>query len=78
MMNTLKLKNIYHHKANTNFVFVKICDRLANIKYSKDKGSSMFYKYKKEYTDFHKQLYIVKFDDMFKEMANLLELNGKN
>lgn len=65
-------------KANPNFVFVKICDRLANIKYSKDKGSSMFDKYKKEYTDFHKQLYIVKFDDMFKEMANLLELNGKN
>lgn len=65
-------------KANTNFVFVKICDRLANIKYSKDQGSSMFDKYKKEYTDFHKQLYIVKFDDMFKEMANLLELNGKN
>lgn len=32
--------------------FVKLCDRLANVKYSKDTKSKMFEVYKKEHLDF--------------------------
>ena len=32
--------------------FVKLCDRIANVQYSKDTNSSMFDKYKKENLDF--------------------------
>ncbi len=36
--------------------FVKLCDRLANIRYSSRSGSSMFEKYKKEHRQFKEQL----------------------
>lgn len=35
-----------------NAVFVKLCDRIANVEYSKNNKSSMFDKYKKENKDF--------------------------
>ena len=38
------------------YAFTKICDRLANIKYSKQKGSGMFNAYKKEHESFTKHL----------------------
>lgn len=37
--------------------FVKLCDRIANVQYSKMSGSSMFEKYKKEHIKFRKELY---------------------
>ena len=37
--------------------FVKLCDRLANVKYSKDTDSSMFLKYKKENYNFINSLF---------------------
>lgn len=33
-------------------VFIKLCDRIANVKYGKMMGSSMFFKYKKENSSF--------------------------
>lgn len=38
-------------------VYVKLCDRIANTVYSKENGSSMFEKYKKEYPKFRAALY---------------------
>jgi len=38
--------------------FVKLCDRIANVQYSKMTGSDMFNKYKKEHTHFKEKLYV--------------------
>lgn len=37
-------------------VFVKLCDRIANVEYSSMTGSSMFEKYKKEHKHFKEEL----------------------
>ena len=48
----------YEGIRNTPFAkFVKLCDRLANIKYSKDTNSNMYYKYKEEHEHFLKSLF---------------------
>lgn len=52
--------------------FIKICDRLANIKYSKDSKSGMLNKYRKEEQDFEQQLYKDEFEPMFLELNQLL------
>lgn len=39
-----------------NATFIKLCDRIANVKYSKQKVSSMFKKYKQEHAEFKKAL----------------------
>ncbi len=52
--------------------FVKICDRLANVKYSKDKGSRMFDVYKKENDAFQNKLWSQRFSTMFNELSELL------
>lgn len=39
--------------------FVKLCDRIANVQYSKMTGSDMFDKYKQEHTHFKAKLYII-------------------
>jgi len=52
-------------------VFVKICDRLANVSYSKLKNSSILEVYKSENAYFFKKLYLPQFDDMFLELTNL-------
>ena len=38
-------------------VFVKLCDRIANVQYSKLTGSNMFLTYKKEHKHFKEMLY---------------------
>lgn len=55
--------------------FVKICDRLANVKYSKDSGSSMLDKYRREQMEFYKSLYQQRYVNMFLEIENLLVTN---
>jgi (p)ppGpp synthase/HD superfamily hydrolase len=52
--------------------FVKMCDRLANVKYSVENNSSMKDKYKKEYPDFKKNLYLSEYKPMFDELEQLL------
>jgi len=54
--------------------YLKICDRLANIKYSKDNKSTMFEKYKKEHKEFKEKLYDSRFELMFIEMETLLNI----
>jgi (p)ppGpp synthase/HD superfamily hydrolase len=54
-------------------VFVKICDRLSNVSYSKLNNSSMLKVYKKQHNHFTRELYCEYFDDMFKELEELLK-----
>jgi len=55
--------------------FIKICDRLANVSYSKETGSRMFEVYKKEHLNFVQSLYTEDcgYDIMFTYLAQLLE-----
>jgi (p)ppGpp synthase/HD superfamily hydrolase len=48
--------------------FVKICDRLANVKYSKITGSRMLEVYKNEFEYFNNKLWSQRFTPMFDEM----------
>lgn len=51
---------------NTPFAtFVKICDRIANMEYSKQSGSGMYETYQKELGEFIAQLYDPKYKEMF-------------
>lgn len=52
-------------------VFVKLCDRIANVQYSKLTKSSMFEKYKKENLDFVKAIYDQKYEPMFDYLHKL-------
>lgn len=49
--------------------FIKLCDRIANIRYGESTGSSMFKKYKKEHDHFKASLY----DGRYKEMWGYIE-----
>ncbi len=53
--------------------FVKICDRLANVKYSFENKGSMLKKYRTENPDFKKELFQERFKDMFDELDELLK-----
>lgn len=56
----------YNDIRNTPFAtYVKLCDRIANMKYSKQSGSSMHDTYKKELGEFVAQLYDPKYQEMF-------------
>jgi (p)ppGpp synthase/HD superfamily hydrolase len=57
-------------------VFVKLCDRIANVQYSKMTGSSMFEKYKKENIDFMDGLgrrVGNVYEEMYQYLINLFE-----
>ena len=45
-------------KTTPGATFVKLCDRIANLQYSKLTGSSMFKKYKKEHPHFKEKLFV--------------------
>lgn len=51
--------------------YIKICDRLANVKYSKKKKSSMFGLYRHEHNNFGEELYDLKYQPMFDELENM-------
>lgn len=59
-------------------VFVKLCDRIANVQYSKMSGSRMFEMYRKENPDFMAQLGWTEaqsheYEEMFQYLTNLFE-----
>jgi hypothetical protein len=54
-----------------NAVFIKFCDRIANIVYSKTQGSKMFEVYKKENKNFIKKLYRPELVDMIEYIDKL-------
>jgi (p)ppGpp synthase/HD superfamily hydrolase len=49
--------------------YVKICDRLANVTYSKLSKSKMIEAYKKENEDFKKQLWSLAYQEMFDDLS---------
>ena len=53
--------------------YIKICDRLANIKYSSTTQSHMLEVYRKEHEHFKNMLYKSEYEEMFKEMDELLK-----
>lgn len=55
-----------------NARFVKLCDRIANVQYSRMTGSSMFHKYKSENEHFLKQLNVDMNDEMVIYLNNIL------
>lgn len=61
---------IYKEIFDTLFAtFVKLCDRMANVQYSKMTGSSMFDKYKKEHKHFKHMLYVEgQYEDMWEDL----------
>lgn len=59
-------------------VFVKLCDRLANVKYSKEQNSPMFKKYQEEHSNFLKQMGYQEnntYKLMFDYLTNLFKTN---
>ena len=64
----------YEGIRNTEFaIFVKMCDRIANVEYSLSKGSNMIDMYKKENPYFISKIYDEKYDEMFKYLVNSLK-----
>jgi (p)ppGpp synthase/HD superfamily hydrolase len=68
-----------HIKASKYASFIKLCDRLANTKYSKDSGSTMFDKYKSELDSFKSNIYVEEFrlDDMWSELERICYTDKK-
>jgi (p)ppGpp synthase/HD superfamily hydrolase len=52
--------------------FVKLCDRIANVKYSMATRSRMLEMYRKEMPEFIDTLYDEKWDEMFKYLESLV------
>lgn len=62
-------------KTNNLAVFVKLCDIIANVKYSFLTNSSMFNKYKQEYEEKVKPfLYTEEYKDMFTYLDKIFEI----
>ena len=66
---------IYEEIRTTFFsVFVKLCDRLANVQYGLITGGTMPGKYKKENPHFKQKLYVADlYEDMWKELDDIFE-----
>lgn len=76
----------YEDMRDTPFaIFVKLCDRIANVQYSSMTGSSMFDKYKQEHGHFQVQLKDMAFDpnlyqpmwDYLQEIFNKTDIQAK-
>lgn len=52
--------------------FVKICDRIANVEYSRSQESDMVNTYKKEFEQFEHSLYEEKYHEMFDYLYSVL------
>lgn len=61
-------KGIKEYKHAT---FIKVCDRYANTLYSKDTGSPMFLKYKKEHLEFESKLWDNRYSELWEELEKL-------
>lgn len=53
-------------------IFVKLCDRLANVKYSVEDGGKMADAYRREHMNFLAELYKSQYNPMYKELQDLL------
>lgn len=57
-------------------LLLKICDRLANVTYSKMFGSRMYKAYENENADFILNVFDVKYQDAILELSNLFQLDS--
>ena len=55
-----------------NASFIKMCDRIANVQYSKSTGSKMFDIYQKENENFISKIYVPQCDEMVHHLNILL------
>tara|TARA_R110002126_G_scaffold129572_2_gene272466 strand:+ start:36903 stop:37403 length:501 start_codon:yes stop_codon:yes gene_type:complete len=55
-----------------NASFIKFCDRIANVNYSKNKGSRMFLKYKEENENFVSKIYVLECKEIAAHLNNIL------
>jgi len=60
-----------------NAVYVKLCDRMANIEYSAETGSRMLDLYRKEHEEFVDQMFDERYSEMFEAMREILFGNAK-
>jgi len=69
-----RANDTYYRKMHEvpNAVFIKLCDRIANITYSKEQGSKMFDIYKKENGNFINKVYKDELIDMVNYIDKLL------
>jgi (p)ppGpp synthase/HD superfamily hydrolase len=51
--------------------FIKCCDRIANVSYSKESGSSMFKMYQKENREFVIYMHHKDYDELFAHLNNI-------
>jgi len=58
-------------KNYSHATFIKLCDRIFNTKYSKEQGSSMFKKYKSEFTEFKSKLYDGRYQELWNELEKI-------
>jgi len=59
-------------RQNEDAIFVKLCDIIANVKYSLLTNSSMFGKYRKEYPHMKEMLYTEQYKKMFDYLEYIL------
>ena len=62
-------------KENKLAVFVKLCDIIANVKFSLLTNSSMYDKYKAEYVKIYDHLFTEEYKEMFDYLEALLKIN---
>lgn len=60
--------------SNEYAIFVKLCDVIANVKYSLLTNSTMYNKYGKEFPNFKKRAYREQYKEMFDYLEKLLSL----
>jgi (p)ppGpp synthase/HD superfamily hydrolase len=60
--------------SNDYAIFVKLCDVIANVKYSLLTNSSMYKKYGKEFENFKQRAYREQYKEMFDYLEKLLSL----
>lgn len=63
----------YEGIRNTPFAgYIKLCDRLSNVAYSKQQGNSMIEAYRKEHKHFSAELFCIGFQPMWDELLEIL------
>lgn len=62
-------------RANKLGLFVKLCDIIANIKMGLLENSSMFEKYKKEYSKMKQELFCNEYEEMFDYIEKIFAIN---
>lgn len=66
-------KYYFELKQNILAIFVKLCDRIANVRYSKYKNDPLYTAYQREQDNFKQSLYVEEYKEMFDYLDKLLQ-----